>query len=115
VEKFTEWTDSSGCAIDRDRILTNVMLYWLSATAGSSARLYKESAGSFGEVQASAVPTGMAVFAHDITLPVRTYSERMDNIVRWSEFPRGGHFPALEQPDLLLGDIRAFFRALTDG
>ncbi|WP_055483551.1 epoxide hydrolase family protein [Sphaerimonospora mesophila] len=118
VEKFQEWTDSTGTpdsAVDRDRILTNVMIYWLTATAGSSARLYKESARIWAEAQVSQVPTGMAVFAHDITLPVRAYAERLDNIVHWSEFEHGGHFPALEQPGLLIGDIRAFFRTVCRG
>ncbi len=91
------------------------MIYWLTATAGSSARLYKESARIWAEAQVSQVPTGMAVFAHDITLPVRAYAERLDNIVHWSEFEHGGHFPALEQPGLLIGDIRAFFRTVCRG
>ncbi|WP_306307045.1 alpha/beta fold hydrolase [Nocardia abscessus] len=93
VEKFQEWTDSTGTpdsAIDRDRLLTNVMMYWLTGTAGSSARLYKESARVWAEVDESAVPTGMAVFAHDITLPVRAFVERSNNIVHWTEFERGG-------------------------
>jgi microsomal epoxide hydrolase len=118
VEKFQEWTDSTGTpdsAVDRDRILTNVMLYWLTGTAGSSARLYKESARVWADAETSTVPTGMAVFAHDITLPVRAFTERTDNIVHWSEFERGGHFPALEQPGLLTEDIRSFFRPLTHG
>ncbi|WP_107657380.1 epoxide hydrolase family protein [Nocardia suismassiliense] len=115
VEKFKEWTDptaTSDSAVGRDRLLTNVMMYWLTGTAGSSSRLYKESTHSGGAVTISTVPTGMAVFAHDITLPVRAFVEQTDNIVHWSEFAQGGHFPALEQPTRLTSDIRAFFGRL---
>ena len=113
VEKFKEWTHSSAeppeDAVDRDHILTNVMLYWLTRTAGSSAGLYYENmhAGSFGQPPAT-TPTGVAVFAADVA--IRRYAERGNTIVHWSEFDRGGHFAALEAPDLLVGDVRAFFR-----
>jgi len=112
VEKFVEWTDpkSPGDAIDRDLVLTNVMLYWLTGTAGSSARLYYEQAHAPRPPQPSTVPTGVAVFPHDILLPVRRLADRYDTIVHWTEFDRGGHFAAMEQPDLLVGDIRSFFR-----
>ena len=115
VEKFKEWTDSSHelpeDAVDRDRLLTNVMLYWLTGTAGSAARLYYENmhSGSWGQ-QPGTTPTGVAVFAEDIA--IRRYGEQGNNIVRWSEFDRGGHFAAMEVPDLLIGDVRAFFRPL---
>ncbi len=115
VEKFKEWTHSSAAlpedAISRDHMLTNVMLYWLTDTAGSAAWLYYENmhAGSWGQPP-SATPTGVAVFAEDIA--IRRYGKQGNNIVHWSEFDRGGHFAALEAPDLLVGDIRAFFRAL---
>jgi microsomal epoxide hydrolase len=58
------------------------------------------------------VPTGVAVFARDIFPPIRTLSERANNIVRWTEFDRGGHFAAMEEPELLIEDIREFFREL---
>jgi pimeloyl-ACP methyl ester carboxylesterase len=108
----TEWFDDYGGkvgSVDRDAILTNVTLYWLTGTAGSSARLYRESAASWGrQVQRSAVPTGMAVFPGDST--VRSFAEREHTIVHWSEFDRGGHFAALQAPDLLTADVREFFR-----
>jgi epoxide hydrolase len=85
------------------------MLYWLTGTAGSSARLNRESA--LGPLPCPA-PVGVAVFAHDITLSVRALAERVYPITHWSEFDRGGHFAALEAPDLLAGDIRAFFREM---
>ncbi len=114
VEKFKEWTDSEHApedAVDRDRMLTNVMLYWLTGTAGSSARLYYEfsRSGSWGPPAPSETPTGVAVFAHDIAQPIRSTAERDNNIVHWSEFDRGGHFAAMEQPLLLVEDIRKFF------
>ena len=113
VEKFKEWTHSSAelpeAAIDRDDMLTNVMLYWLTGTAGSSARLYYENmhSGSWGHAPGT-TPTGVAAFAEDI--PIRRYGERGNNIVHWTDFERGGHFAAMEAPDLLVGDVRVFFR-----
>jgi epoxide hydrolase len=116
VEKFREWTDSSQVpedAVDRDLLLTNVMVYWLTRTAGSSARLYREfvlSGTAWGAGEPSTTPTAVAVFPKDIAHPVRHLAERIHNIVHWSEFDRGGHFAAMEQPDLLVGDVREFFR-----
>jgi epoxide hydrolase len=119
VEKFKEWTDSSEVpeeAVDRDRILTNVMLYWLTGTAGSSARLYYETAhagtGRGNPTQPSMVPMGVAVFPREIAPAVRRLAERTETIVHWSEFDRGGHFAAMEEPDLLIGDVREFFRGV---
>ncbi|GAB2910783.1 hypothetical protein GCM10027047_06270 [Rhodococcus aerolatus] len=115
VEKFDEWTDSSQGrwgGIDRDRLLTNVMLYWLTGTAGSSARLYAESWRSSWAVERSEVPTGVAVFPADIMRPLRERASEVDHVVHWTEMPRGGHFAAMEQPDLLVEDVRTFFRPL---
>ena len=116
VEKFKEWTDPAADlpedAVDRDHILTNVMLYWLTGTAGSSANLYYEGAhdpGARAPKQRSPVPTGVAVFT-SADVAIRRFAEREHTIVHWSEFDRGGHFPALERPDLLIGDVRTFFR-----
>lgn len=112
LDKFKEWTfpssEEAETAIDRDRILTNVMVYWLTATAGSSANLYYEGAHSGHWPRPSGAPTGVAVFAEDIA--IRRYAEQNNNIVHWTEFERGGHFAAMEVPDLLVGDIREFFR-----
>jgi pimeloyl-ACP methyl ester carboxylesterase len=115
VEKFKEWTHPREAlpeeAIDRDLILTNVMLYWLTGTAGSSAHLYYESmhSESWGQEPGN-TPTGVAVFAEDVA--IRSYGEQGNNIVHWTDFDRGGHFAALEVPELLAGDIRTFFRNL---
>ena len=112
VEKFKEWTHPSADlpekAIDRDRMLTNVLLYWLTAAGASSAQLYYESLHSHNWPTPSTVPTGVAVFAEDI--PIRRFAEQANNIVHWSEFDRGGHFAAMEAPDLFVGDVREFFR-----
>jgi epoxide hydrolase len=119
VEMFKRWTDSRERpeeAVDRNQMLTNVMLYWLTRTAGSSARIYYERAQSgllSGHTQSSTVPLGVAVFPYDIGPPVRRFAEReYKNIVHWSEFDRGGHFAAMEEPDLFVGDVGKFFRPL---
>ena len=114
AEKFGEWTDGGLAAVDRDQMLTNISVYWLTRTAGSSARLYYEAARSraSGPPAPSTAPTGVAVFPEEIAAPVRRLAEQTNNIVHWSEFDRGGHFAAMEEPDLLIGDVREFFRPL---
>jgi pimeloyl-ACP methyl ester carboxylesterase len=111
AEKFHAWSDPR-TPIDRDHLLTNVSLYWFTRTAGSSARIYYESARGRGTPNPCPVPMGVAVFPYDILQPVRSFAERVYDIRHWSEFARGGHFAALEVPDLLTADIRAFFRPL---
>jgi pimeloyl-ACP methyl ester carboxylesterase len=110
----TEWFDDYGLhagALSMDAILTNVTLYWLTGTAGSAARLYREGAGAWGKkAEFSAVPTGVAVFPGDSS--IRRFAEHDNTIVHWSEFDRGGHFAAMQAPDLLVGDVRTFFRGL---
>src|SRR5215469_3158770 len=114
VEKFKEWTNSGHKlpedAVSRDEILTDVSLYWFTGTAGSAANIYYESMHSSDWPVPSGVPTGVAVFAEDIA--IRRYAEPVNNIVHWTDFETGGHFAALETPDLLVQDIRAFFAAL---
>jgi epoxide hydrolase len=115
ADGFKQWTDATDVpedAVDRDALLTNVMLYWLTGTAGSSARYYKEgTTTAWGEPEPpSPVPTAVAVFPRDIAIPIRRLAERNHNIVRWTEFDRGGHFGAMEEPDLLVGDLRDAFR-----
>ena len=94
--------------VDHDAILTNVTICWHTATAGSSARLYKEAGDAFSGGSRSGVPTAVAVFPGDAT--IRSLAERSHDIVRWTEFDRGGHFASLQAPDLLIDDIRAFAR-----
>jgi pimeloyl-ACP methyl ester carboxylesterase len=98
-------------AIDRDAVLTNVSIFWLTGTAGSAIRLYRESADIWGKpVSKSAVPTGVAVFPGDAT--VRRFAERDNEITAWTEHDEGGHFAALEVPGLVTSVIREFFRTL---
>jgi pimeloyl-ACP methyl ester carboxylesterase len=89
------------------------LLSWLTGTAGSSARYYKEgTSGAWGEPEPpSPVPTAVAVLPHDIAVPIRRLAERNHNIVRWTEYDRGGHFAAMEEPDLLVGDLRESSRS----
>jgi pimeloyl-ACP methyl ester carboxylesterase len=115
TEKFKEWTFPTAelpeTAVDRDLILTNVMLYWLTGTAGSAASMYYENMhSSTWHTTPATTPTGVAVFAQDIA--IRRYAEYGNNITHWSEFDRGGHFAAMEAPDLLAADVQAFFRRL---
>lgn len=115
AEKFKEWSfpqaELPEAAIDRDELLTNVMLYWLTRTAASSSRMYYENMHSTSwHSEPATTPTGVAVFAEDVA--IRRYAEGGNNIVHWSEFERGGHFAAMEAPDLLTADVRTFFRGL---
>ncbi|MFG1922219.1 epoxide hydrolase family protein [Cryptosporangium sp. NPDC048952] len=112
VEKFFEWTHGDAIPVDRDRLLTNVTLYWLTGTAGSSANLYYEVLHTRGmrPTGKSPVPTGVAVFAEDMA--IRRYAEPLNTIVHWTDFDTGGHFAALEVPDLLVADVREFFGKL---
>ncbi|MDQ7803859.1 epoxide hydrolase [Amycolatopsis sp. A133] len=113
AEKFRSFSNAAEDLIDRDDLLADVSIYWFTETANSSARLYAAATGGWGApAPANKVPTGVAVFPDDIGLPIRALAERTDKIVHWTEFPRGGHFPGLEEPDALIGDIREFFRLL---
>ncbi|MGW1281943.1 epoxide hydrolase family protein [Streptomyces tsukubensis] len=105
AERFAQWTDPRA-PIDDERILTNVSLYWLTATAASAARLHHDAPR---RAEPCPVPLGVAVFAYDITRPVRPLAELRYDIGHWSEFDRGGHFAAMEVPELLAEDIRNFF------
>src|SRR5262249_2545658 len=114
TEKFGEWTDNGlpDQAVDRDQLLTNVTVYWLTATAGSSARLYYQAARPRDCGPPSPVRLAVGLSRRATAPPIRRFAEQSNNIVRWTEFDRGGHFAAMEQPALLVGDIREFFRQL---
>jgi pimeloyl-ACP methyl ester carboxylesterase len=115
MDKFREWTyprkvlpDS---IISRDRLLTNVMMYWLTGTAASAAYVgYMQSAAWGAPKINSGVPTAAIVYAHDVG--VRQLADTDNTITRWVDVDRGGHFAALEEPASLVSDIREFFRAL---
>jgi pimeloyl-ACP methyl ester carboxylesterase len=102
-----------GEVVSRDYILTNVMIYWLTGTAGSAARLYYEDAHAQNKAtEPPTTPLGVAVFANDFR-SIRRFAERdHKNIVHWSEFDRGSHHATQDAPDLLVDDVRAFFRPL---
>lgn len=115
VEKFKAWTDEAAelpeDAVDRDQLLTNISVYWFTRSGASAARfLYETAHSSMGWFTPSNVPQGWAVFgANDL---VRRVLDPEHKIAHWSEFTRGRHFAAMEQPDLLVGDVRTFFRQL---
>jgi pimeloyl-ACP methyl ester carboxylesterase len=112
VEKFWAWTDCDGHpenAVSRDELLDNVMLYWVTGSGASSARLYWESFNNFitdGRVE---LPTGVASFPKEILRTPRRWCEAAYNVTHWTTMPRGGHFAAFEQPELFVDDVRAFF------
>ncbi|MFC9895968.1 hypothetical protein ACFVMC_19950 [Nocardia sp. NPDC127579] len=114
VDLYRRYTDPSielpEQALGRDAMLTMVSIYWLTATFASSIRLYKESESWGGPAKNSGVPTGCALFPGDLS--IRTLAEQQHSIVHWKEYDRGGHFAALEAPDLLTADVREFFRGL---
>jgi microsomal epoxide hydrolase len=118
VDKFYRWSDCGGdleSRFTKDELLTNVMLYWVTGTIGASFLPYYEPA--HGQVPADVnkrvgVPTGFAIFPKDLVTAPREWAERFFNVQRWYEMPRGGHFAALEEPQLLADEIRAFFRRL---
>jgi microsomal epoxide hydrolase len=116
IEKFYGWSDIDG-NIEReytkDELLTNIMIYWVTQTINPSIRSYYEEshAPSLKPGQRVEVPVAMALFPKD-TPPPRALAERTLRIERWTEMPRGGHFPALEVPELYAGDLQAFFRSL---
>jgi epoxide hydrolase len=115
LEKFNEWTHPGAAlpedAVDCDQLLTNVSIYWFTRSGASAAGFLYESAHSEeGWVPPSDVPQGMAVFNADPIL--RRVMDPQRTMAHWSEFDEGGHFPAMEVPDLLVGDVREFFRGL---
>jgi len=132
VEKFQEWTDPDAerpeDAVDRDQLLTNVSIFWFTGAGASSAHSTYEGMQAWREMVAQQAvaadagdahgwdgapagpPTGVAVFAADTT--IRSLLDPAGAIAHWSEFESGGHFPAMEVPDLLVGDVRTFFRGL---
>jgi pimeloyl-ACP methyl ester carboxylesterase len=120
VEKLWAWTDHDGdleSVVSRDRVLDNLMLYWLPRTGASAARLYWESIRQVNDwisgraTDTVAVPTGCTVFPKELQRPSRRWAERRFTDIRhWGEPDRGGHFAALEQPELFVDEVRAFFR-----
>jgi epoxide hydrolase len=124
VEKFAEWTDPAKSlpdqAVDRDQLLALVSVCWFTATGASSAHFTYEGMKAFAEfmkqakgraiANPQAPPMGVAVFAADHS--IRSVLDPEGSLASWSEFDRGGHFPAMEVPDLLVGELRRFFASV---
>jgi len=116
LEKFRLWSDCDGDLLKRftrDELLANVTLYWLTQTIHSSFRLYFEGGRAplhFAADDFVRIPCAIAHFPKEILFPPRVWVERGYNVQRWTEMPRGGHFAAAEQPELLAADLRSFFR-----
>jgi pimeloyl-ACP methyl ester carboxylesterase len=116
VEKFRTWSDCDGDierVFTRDQLLTNIMFYWAPNSIASAANMYyearKERGRGWPEIR---VPVGVAMFPKELARCPRTWAESRLNITHWTEMPRGGHFAAMEQPALLLDDVRSFFRTI---
>ncbi|MFS8098902.1 epoxide hydrolase [Lentzea alba] len=106
---FHVWSDPE-VGVPLDALLLNVSIFWFTRTAGSSARYYQEGDETWGELEpVSPTPTSVAVFPHDGGVPIRRMAERNHNIVRWTEMQQGGHFAALEVPELMVQELREAF------
>jgi pimeloyl-ACP methyl ester carboxylesterase len=127
VEKFRGWSDCGGnieSRFTKDELLTHVMIYWATESIGPSFLPYYDYANATALTWikegvkkwtgSCKVPTALALFPKDISQPPREWAERFFNVQRWSEMPRGGHFAAMEEPELLAEDIRTWFRTFRD-
>jgi pimeloyl-ACP methyl ester carboxylesterase len=116
VERFRNWSDCEGDVyrrFTRDELLTNVTLYWMTETIHSSFRLYFENGKAplqLGPEDYVGVPCAIAHFPKELIFPPREWVDCGYNVQRWTEMPHGGHFAAWEEPELLVEDIRSFFR-----
>ncbi len=115
VEKFRTWSDCGGDVerrFSKDQLLTNVMIYWITQSINSSTRLYYEARHHPWRPDTNKrieTPTAAAIFPREILKPPREWAEQAFNVQRWTVMPRGGHFAAMEEPELLADDIRTFF------
>ena len=120
VEKFRGWSDCDGRpenVFTRDQLLTNISVYWFTRTITSSPRLYYEvmgtgAGGAAPVTERIELPTGVARFPKEILRFPRSWVERSYNVTHWSDFERGGHFAAMEEPELFVNDLRKFFSSL---
>jgi pimeloyl-ACP methyl ester carboxylesterase len=116
VEKYRTWSDCGGDvekSYTKDELLTIVTIYWVTQTISSSTRMYFENQKNLWTMekdQKLGAPAGMAMFPQEISKPPREWAERSYDVRRWTEMPSGGHFAALEEPQLLAEEVRAFFR-----
>ena len=122
LEKFNSWSDTDGDNVEsahsKDELLTNIMVYIVTRSFNTASWIYYGRREEGGRLFSPAgrrveVPTACALFPKELLAwPPRPYVERLFNVQRWTEMPRGGHFAALEEPELLLADVRAFARTL---
>ncbi len=113
VEKFRAWSDCGGeieRRFSKDELLTNIMVYWATETINSSIRRYAEPREPIQPGQRITVPCAVALTREEVERAPREWAERTYNVQRWTDLPSGGHFLALEEPELLAEDLRAFFR-----
>ena len=122
IEKFNTWSDNHGNierAFTKDELLTNITIYWATQTINSAIRIYYETMKEMykpinfinpfhKESKKTDIPTAVALFPKDLINPPREFAERFFNVTQWTEMPRGGHFAAMEEPELLAKDIRKF-------
>jgi pimeloyl-ACP methyl ester carboxylesterase len=116
LEKMYSWSDCKGSVenvFSKDELLTNISIYWFTRSIGSSIRLYyetQENPWTLSPGKRIETPTGISVFPKELSVPPREWADRLYNVQQWTQMPHGGHFAAAEQPDLLVKDIRSFFR-----
>eukprot|EP00879_Flechtneria_rotunda_P002300 GHRR01002493.1.p1 GENE.GHRR01002493.1~~GHRR01002493.1.p1 ORF type:complete len:398 (+),score=95.95 GHRR01002493.1:154-1347(+) len=121
LEKFRTWTDCDGTpdnALSKDEILTNICIYWFGGRIASSMRLYKETLSNQVELKSlfggyASSPTAVALFPKELYKPPMAWAKSTYNVVQWTEMPQGGHFAALEQPELLAEDVTKFADLVT--
>jgi microsomal epoxide hydrolase len=112
LEKFQTWADGGIAAFDRDRLLDNLTTYWLTGTINASTRLYYETDLAEALPDSVDVPTGHARYPVEIYKTPRPWAEQVYDIVHWAEMDEGGHFAAMEVPELFVGDLREWLRAV---
>ncbi|UQZ32850.1 multidrug MFS transporter [Paenibacillus sp. PK3_47] len=115
IEKFRAWSDCNGDLRQRfseEELITYIMIYWVTNTVGSAAHMYYDNSHSLPALGYIEVPTGVALLPADILPPPKEWAMRNLNVTRWTTLPRGGHFTAMEEPELIARDIRDFYRPL---
>ena len=115
LEKFYTWGDCNGNLekrFSKDELLNNIMIYWLTNSIGTSNHLYYENTHSLPKIGKIIVPTGLALFSKDVLIPPKKWVESNLNVVHWTDIPEGGHFTAMEVPDLFADDVIKFYHNL---